>query len=290
MQPVLECKQLTKRYGSLNALDAIDMVLPRGKIVGLLGPNGSGKTTFLKLAAGLLTPSSGSITISGYPIGVETKKRVSFLPERGYFNRGMKVSTVLIYVRYYKNLMTDEGYLTFTLPVTSAQQLSSKLISTLVCQIIAFIAVLVSVAVSLLIGLGIGGLIDTSFWLSIEMGLKNIWYSLTSMGTGYVVMMGVFMLLSWITSDLLMFLAITLGNLAAKKGKVIASIGFYFALSYGLEIFILVATFAAFGDVFDMINVSIWYVVLIWNVIYAAAGVIAYWLTEKLQRTKLNLN
>ncbi len=203
---------------------------------------------------------------------------------------GFTVSTVLIYVRYYKNLMTDEGYLTFTLPVTSAQQLSSKLISTLVCQIIAFIAVLVSVAVSLLIGLGIGGLIDTSFWLSIEMGLKNIWYSLTSMGTGYVVMMGVFMLLSWITSDLLMFLAITLGNLAAKKGKVIASIGFYFALSYGLEIFILVATFAAFGDVFDMINVSIWYVVLIWNVIYAAAGVIAYWLTEKLQRTKLNLN
>lgn len=95
MQPVLECKQLTKRYGSLNALDAIDMVLPRGKIVGLLGPNGSGKTTFLKLAAGLLTPSSGSITISGYPIGVETKKRVSFLPERGYFNCGMKVSECL---------------------------------------------------------------------------------------------------------------------------------------------------------------------------------------------------
>ena len=79
------------------ALTGLDLELPRGKIIGLLGPNGSGKTTFLKLAAGLLTPNSGSLTIDGKPIGPETKALVSYLPDRPYFSKGRKIRELLDY-------------------------------------------------------------------------------------------------------------------------------------------------------------------------------------------------
>lgn len=68
-QTVLTASGLTMRYHSTLALDNLDLTLPQGKIVGLLGPNGSGKTTFIKLAAGLLTPTAGEITICGNKIG-----------------------------------------------------------------------------------------------------------------------------------------------------------------------------------------------------------------------------
>ena len=81
MDGILTTLGLTKSYGGLRALDHLDLQLPKGQIIGLLGPNGSGKTTFLKLCAGLLTPSSGSITIAGKPVGLETKSLVSYLPD-----------------------------------------------------------------------------------------------------------------------------------------------------------------------------------------------------------------
>ena len=90
-QPILKAKGLTMRYHSALALDNLDLELPQGKIVGLLGPNGSGKTTFIKLAAGLLTPTSGEITIGGNKIGTETKAVVSYLPDRPYFSRQLRV-------------------------------------------------------------------------------------------------------------------------------------------------------------------------------------------------------
>ena len=80
---ILECKGLTKRYsGASLALDHIDLTVEPGGIVGLLGPNGSGKSTLLKLANGLLTPTEGEIRIGGYKPGAETKKLISYLPER----------------------------------------------------------------------------------------------------------------------------------------------------------------------------------------------------------------
>ena len=94
---ILSAQALTKRYGSNMALTGLDLELPRGKIIGLLGPNGSGKTTFLKLAAGLLTPNSGSLTIDGKPIGPETKALVSYLPDRPYFSKGRKIRELLDY-------------------------------------------------------------------------------------------------------------------------------------------------------------------------------------------------
>ena len=93
--PVLTAHGLVKRYGSTNALDGLDLELPQGQIIGLLGPNGSGKTTFMKLAAGVLTPTQGSIQICGQPIGPDTKALVSYLPDRTYLNRSQKITQVL---------------------------------------------------------------------------------------------------------------------------------------------------------------------------------------------------
>ena len=91
MESVVSAVGLSKRYGHITALDALQLELPKGKIVGLLGPNGSGKTTFLKLCAGVLTPNAGNVTICGEPVGVKTKALVSYLPDKTYFSRGQRI-------------------------------------------------------------------------------------------------------------------------------------------------------------------------------------------------------
>lgn len=97
MIPILECRNLTKRYEQKVALGGINLQIPRGRIVGLLGPNGSGKTTLIKIATGLLTPTEGELWIGGYPVGVETKKMVSYLPEHTYIPQQMRVKEILSY-------------------------------------------------------------------------------------------------------------------------------------------------------------------------------------------------
>ena len=72
MQELLKCTNLSKNYGAGFVLDDINISLPTGRIIGLLGPNGSGKTTFLKICAGLLSPTKGGVTIDGNPVGVDT--------------------------------------------------------------------------------------------------------------------------------------------------------------------------------------------------------------------------
>ena len=92
---VLKATGLVKNYGGTRALDGLELELPQGKIVGLLGPNGSGKTTFLKIAAGLLTPSAGEVTVCGGKIGPETKGVVSYLPDKTYLNRQQRITEIL---------------------------------------------------------------------------------------------------------------------------------------------------------------------------------------------------
>jgi len=91
MSAILECRGLSKRFGSTWALDGVTFSLEPGRIVGLLGPNGSGKTTLIKLANELLVPTSGEILIDGLEPGVETKKIISYLPDRVYFEERMRV-------------------------------------------------------------------------------------------------------------------------------------------------------------------------------------------------------
>ena len=91
MSAILECRGLTKRFGANWALDGVTFGIEPGRIVGLLGPNGSGKTTLIKLANELLVPTAGEILIDGMKPGVETKKIVSYLPDRVYFEERMRV-------------------------------------------------------------------------------------------------------------------------------------------------------------------------------------------------------
>lgn len=95
MSVMIKCEGLTKRYGGLLALDHVDLTLESGRIVGLLGPNGSGKTTMIKLANGLLVPTEGHILLEGNEPGVESKKIVSYLPDASYLPDWMNVGGLL---------------------------------------------------------------------------------------------------------------------------------------------------------------------------------------------------
>ena len=94
MNPILECRGLTKNYGSFTALSNLNLSLDRGQIIGLLGPNGSGKTTLIKLINGLLVPTDGRILIDGAEPSVTTRNIVSYLPERTYLSDWMKVKEI----------------------------------------------------------------------------------------------------------------------------------------------------------------------------------------------------
>lgn len=91
MSALLECKDITKSYSGHKALQNVNFTLKRGCITGLLGPNGSGKTTLIKIINGLLVPTSGTVLINGNEPGIETKKVISYLPERTYLPNWMSV-------------------------------------------------------------------------------------------------------------------------------------------------------------------------------------------------------
>ena len=95
MSVIMECHDLTKRYGNLTALNNVNLKLETGRIVGLLGPNGSGKTTLLKLANGLIQPTFGEILLDGKKPGAETKAFVSYLPDANYLMDWMDVDNLL---------------------------------------------------------------------------------------------------------------------------------------------------------------------------------------------------
>ena len=101
---LLETKHLFKTFGSRPALQDVNLTIECGKIVGLLGPNGSGKTTFMKIINGLLTPSSGEIHIGGETPGVITKQHISYLPDQTIFPKWMKISDLF---SYYNDFFLD---------------------------------------------------------------------------------------------------------------------------------------------------------------------------------------
>lgn len=111
MSVILECKNLTKQFGTVNALKDINLKIERGRIVGLLGPNASGKSTFIKICNELLTPTGGEILIGGKKPGVETKKIVSYLPEKSYLNDWMRVSDIIgLFSDFYADFRTEAAY------------------------------------------------------------------------------------------------------------------------------------------------------------------------------------
>ncbi len=102
---IIHCENLTKRYSNKTvALNHVSFDCQEGRIIGLLGPNGSGKTTFIKLVQKLLTPTEGTIEIDGMKPGVETKKIVSYLPDIDFYNDNMKVKEILA---FYQDFFED---------------------------------------------------------------------------------------------------------------------------------------------------------------------------------------
>ena len=96
--PVLTCTNLFKSYkGGSYVLNGFNCSLASGKIIGLLGPNGCGKSTLMKLICGILVPDSGEITICGEPRSEKTNALISYLPERTYFNSWMRVEELIQY-------------------------------------------------------------------------------------------------------------------------------------------------------------------------------------------------
>lgn len=88
---LIEFRDVTKKFGYKEALHEVNLKIEKGKIYGLLGPNGSGKTTMIKLINDLLQPTSGEVLINGEEPGIHSKKIISYLPERTYLNMDMKV-------------------------------------------------------------------------------------------------------------------------------------------------------------------------------------------------------
>lgn len=101
---LLEINHLYKNYDDKEVLKDINLKLKGGKIIGLLGQNGAGKSTLIKLINDLLIPTKGNIKVNGNDIGVETKKIISYLPERTYLNKNMTVNEVINYFNdFYDN-------------------------------------------------------------------------------------------------------------------------------------------------------------------------------------------
>ena len=104
MESIVKFNNVSKNYGNKEALKNINLEIPKGRIIGLLGPNGSGKSTMIKLINGLLTPNEGEILIKGIKPSKESKKIVSYLPERTYLNDWMKVKDI---IEFFKDFYAD---------------------------------------------------------------------------------------------------------------------------------------------------------------------------------------
>ena len=129
-EPLLKVKDLKKSYGDHQVLNGISYEIPEGKIVGLLGPNGCGKTSMIKSIVGLINDYEGEILIDGKHPGVYTKEIVAYLPEKNYLPAWMTPKQAISYMAdFYKNFNKDKAYQmlrTFNLPEKQKIKTMSK--------------------------------------------------------------------------------------------------------------------------------------------------------------------
>ena len=111
MCTIVSCKDLTKKYVKKVAVNNLNLEIKSGHIIGLLGPNGSGKTTFIKMLNGLLTPTSGELLVKQLPVGIESKKVISYLPDQTYLNMNKRVKDVIDYFQaFYADFDSQKAY------------------------------------------------------------------------------------------------------------------------------------------------------------------------------------
>ena len=107
---LLQCNNIYKNYGKKEVLKDINLTIKSGRIVGLLGKNGMGKTTLIKIINDLLTPTSGEVLVNGKKIGIESKKDIAYLPERTYLDKTMTVERVIkFFEEFYDNFDTEKA-------------------------------------------------------------------------------------------------------------------------------------------------------------------------------------
>ena len=108
---LLELKNVYKAFDDITILEDINITIEKNKIIGLLGKNGMGKTTIIKLINDLLTPTKGTVLVNGKEVGIESKKSISYLPERTYLDKTMNVSKVLEYFQdFYDDFNIEKAH------------------------------------------------------------------------------------------------------------------------------------------------------------------------------------
>ena len=107
---LLQCVNINKSFGNKKILEDINLTVPRGKIIGLLGQNGTGKSTLIKIINDLLTATGGEVLVNGEKIGVGSKNIISYLPERTYLDKSMTVDKVIeFFTDFYDNFDADKA-------------------------------------------------------------------------------------------------------------------------------------------------------------------------------------
>ena len=107
---MITSKNLTKKFGSKTAVDAVSLELAPGHVYAMLGPNGSGKTTWMKMAAALMKPTAGEVLYKGAPVGVESRRHVAYMSTEPYFYSWMTVRDVGQYYRDFFEDFSQEKY------------------------------------------------------------------------------------------------------------------------------------------------------------------------------------
>ena len=106
---IIECKDITKRFGQFTALDNVSIDVPQGKIFGLLGPNGAGKTTLIRIINQITIPTEGTVLFNGTPMTEETVRKIGYLPEERGLYKKMKVGEQAMYLARLKGMSAAEA-------------------------------------------------------------------------------------------------------------------------------------------------------------------------------------
>ena len=107
---MLESKEITKAFGSKNAVDHISLLLEQGHVYAMLGPNGSGKTTWMKMAAGLIKPTSGQMLFEGRPVDIDSRRKIAYMSTEPFFYPWMTVKDVGAYYADFFEDFSWDGY------------------------------------------------------------------------------------------------------------------------------------------------------------------------------------
>lgn len=205
-------------------------------------------------------------------------------------------SQLILLIRFYKNKFTDEGYLTFTLPVTSHQILLSSLVNLLIWMLITTVVAAGTVLLAVAIGTAKEGMFNQDIREAIQLLCVDIWSAEELEGYGILNLIN--MVVSVLSAVVVMITAITLGAVVAKKHKVLAAFGFYYAInmlisvvSSMVSVFFLITGISGLLDenggeeLLSMMNGA----VVLQIALHLAVLIAGYFVSNWLIKRKLNL-